>query len=279
MRANNEGSVTARLKGGLGNQLFQYAAGKALAQRLGTPFFIDTGFYLKPHSHRQFKLPDLGLTAQTNNFSKPRRIISKLKAKLLPLSVNGNMNYLSEPDDYGYHEFACDASQHSYLDGYWQSDKYFREIRQQLLKEIDLSNIGISDEAIALPSENTVAVHVRRGDFISQNSSQALSSDYVVRAMRKFNNNVDFMFFSDDIAWCKENFKGDNIAFANNQTDLQDLKQMSEAAHNIIANSTFSWWSAWFNQNVNQRVIAPKPWTNENTHQDILPENWETVAV
>ncbi len=289
MSVSQQGSVTARLKGGLGNQLFQYAAGKALAQQLNTPFYIDTAFYLKPHSNRKFKLPEVGIdvgtevgvdsgtSVQTNNFSKVQRITNKLKAQVLPISLNGARLYLKEPPDYGYHDFNCNASQHVYLDGYWQSEKYFKDIRQELLAEIDLSNISFSDETIALPSESTVAVHVRRGDFISQNSSQALTTDYVERAMREFGNNEDFMFFSDDIAWCKEHFKGDNIAFANNQTDLQDLKQMSLAAHNIIANSTFSWWSAWLNQSPSQRVIAPQPWTNENTHRDILPPSWQVI--
>jgi hypothetical protein len=277
MRCNSEGSVTARLKGGLGNQLFQYAAGKALACQLGSSFFIDTQFYLKSKSNRKLKLPDIGINAATSNYSKNLRITNKISSQLLPSSINRNINYLNEPADYGYHAFSCYPAQHVYLDGYWQSEQYFSDIRQELLSEIDLSKIEIAADAVAFPSETTVAIHVRRGDFINSNSSQALSIDYVQRAMLEFGNNVDFMFFSDDINWCKDNFKGDNLAFANNQSDLQDLKQMSEATHNIIANSTFSWWSAWLNKNESQRVIAPQPWTNENTHKDILPAGWESI--
>lgn len=277
MYTNTKGSVTARLKGGLGNQLFQYAAGKALANQLGSSFAIDTGFYLKAHSNRQFKLPELGICATTNDFSKKRRISNKLASQCLPTSINRNINYLNEPADHAYHAFSCDAAQHVYLDGYWQSEKYFLDIRQELIAEIDLSKIETAAEAVAFPSENTVAIHVRRGDFINNKNTQALSIGYVKRAMHEFGNNVDFMFFSDDINWCKDNFKGDNLSFANNQSDLQDLKQMSEAAHNIIANSTFSWWSAWLNKHESQRVIAPQPWTNENTHKDILPTAWATI--
>ena len=277
MRSNTEGSVTARLKGGLGNQLFQYAAGKALANRLGSSFSIDTEFYLKANSNRKLKLPDIGINATTNNYSKTRRISNKITHQLLPSSINRSINYINEPADYAYHAFSCDSAQHVYLDGYWQSEKYFLDIRHELIAEIDLSKIETAADAVAFPSENTVAIHVRRGDFINSKSSQALSIDYVQRAMREFGNNVDFMFFSDDINWCKDNFNGDNLSFANNQSDLQDLKQMSEAAHNIIANSTFSWWSAWLNKNENQRVIAPQPWTNENTHKDILPTAWATI--
>lgn len=277
MHSNSKGSVTTRLKGGLGNQLFQYASGKALASQLGSAFYVDASWFLKANSNRQFKLPDIGITADNNNFSKTRRTTNKLLGQVLPSSFNRSKIFLKEPADFGYHPPSCSATQHIYMDGYWQSEKYFADIRQMLLEEIDLSQLASAKKAVLFPSDETVAVHIRRGDYITQKSSQALSDDYVKRAMAVFGNNYDFMFFSDDISWCKDNFKGDNVVFANNKTDLQDLKQMSEAAHNIIANSTFSWWSAWLNKNDDQRVIAPQPWTNENTHKDILPERWEKV--
>lgn len=274
------GSVTARLKGGLGNQLFQYAAGRALATRLDITFSLDTGFYQKKNnSNRTYKLADLGISTPFNNFTKLSRISNKLKSQVLPSTINGNFNYVSEPADYGFQAFTCHPTQHIYLDGYWQSEKYFIGIRDRLLDEINLKKIKAATYAVELPSDNTVAVHVRRGDFMSNKNSQALSIDYVHNAMREFGNNLDFMFFSDDIQWCMDNFHGNNIAFAKNESDLQDLKQMSEAAHNIIANSTFSWWSAWLNKNEAQRVIAPQPWTNENTHKDILPPNWESIRL
>ncbi len=274
MSTSTNGSVTVRLKGGFGNQLFQYASGRALANQLATPFFVDTEWYSKANSNRKYKLPAIGLNATSNNFTKSQRNSNKLKAKLL-----GSKQHLSEPADSGYHPFECKPSQSIYLDGYWQSEQYFTDIRTTLLKDINLDLISKFRHATLFPSDQTVAVHIRRGDYIKQKSSQALSVEYVNNAMAEFGNNYDFMFFSDDIEWCKETFAGDNICFANNQSDLQDLKQMSQAAHNIIANSTFSWWSAWLNKNEGQRVIAPQPWTNENTHKDILPERWETVAL
>jgi len=243
MASKKQGSVTVRLKGGLGNQLFQYASGKALATRLNCDFFTDTTFYTKENnSNRKLKLPALGVSPRTNSLTKGERNKKIWAGKLLPSSLNGNFNYIAEPADYAYHAFDADPTQQTYLDGYWQSEKYFIDIRAQLLAEIDLSNIEKLRGAAKLPSDNTVAVHVRRGDFITSKSSQALSVDYYKNAMSEFGNNADFMFFSDDIDWCKENFQGNNLSFATNRTDLQDLKQMSEAAHNIIANSTFSWW-------------------------------------
>jgi len=279
MNFSSTGSVTVRLKGGLGNQLFQYASGRALAAQLGSKFYVDAGWFLKPKSNREYKLPDIGISADTKNSSKPARITKKLSNQLLPTALHGNNKHISEPADFGYHPLQCNASQHIYMDGYWQSEKYFIDIRQQLLNDINLDNIAASPDAVPFASDNTVAVHIRRGDYITQSSSQALSTEYVKRAMADFGNNHDFMFFSDDINWCKETFTGNNIAFSNNQSDLQDLKQMSEAAHNIIANSTFSWWSAWLNKNQDQRVIAPQPWTNDDTHKDILPTSWEKIAL
>jgi len=274
MSTNSNGSVTIRLKGGFGNQLFQYASGRALANQLACPFFVDTEWFSKPNSNRKYKLPAIGLNATSNDFTKSQRMGNKLASKVL-----GSKQYLTEPANNGYQPFACEASQQIYMDGYWQSEMYFADIRMQLLKDVNLDLIGKFRHATEFPSEQTVAVHIRRGDYITQKSSQALSIDYVNNAMAEFGNNHDFMFFSDDIEWCKETFTGNNIVFANNQSDLQDLKQMSQAAHNIIANSTFSWWSAWLNKNENQRVIAPQPWTSENTHKDILPKRWETIAL
>ncbi len=274
MSSNSTGSVTVRLKGGLGNQLFQYASGRALASQLACPFFVDTAWFSKPNSNRQYKLPAIGINATSNDFTKRQRAGNKLASKII-----GDKQHLTEPNNYGYQAFTCEASQQIYMDGYWQSEKYFADIRAQLLAEINLDLVEKSRDAMVFPSEHTVAVHIRRGDYITQASSQALSVDYVNKAMAEFGNNHEFMFFSDDIEWCKETFSGSSIVFANNRSDLQDLKQMSEAAHNIIANSTFSWWSAWLNKNTNQRVIAPKPWTNENTHKDILPKHWETITL
>lgn len=274
MSSNSNGSVTVRLKGGFGNQLFQYASGRALANQLACPFFVDTASFSKPNSNRQYKLPAIGLNATSNDLTKGQRISNKLTSKVM-----GNKQHLVEPADYGYQPFTCKATQRIYMDGYWQSEKYFTDIRAQLLAEINLDLIEKSRHATDLPSGKTVAVHIRRGDYITQASSQVLSIDYVNNAMAEFGSNHDFLFFSDDIDWCKKTFTGDNIAFSNNESDLQDLKQMSEAAHNIIANSTFSWWGAWLNRNGSQRVIAPQPWTNENTHKDILPDRWETIAL
>ena len=142
MGHDNSGSVTARLKGGLGNQLFQYAAGKALATQLDSAFAIDTAFFYKTNnSNRKFKLPDIGVSAPTNNFSKLLRLTNKLTSQVLPSSINRNINYLSEPADYAYHAFSCNATQDIYLDGYWQSEKYFLDIRDQLLADIDFSQI------------------------------------------------------------------------------------------------------------------------------------------
>ncbi len=279
MHTSMKGSVTVRIKGGLGNQLFQYASGKALAHQLGSTFYLDTSWFLKPNSKRQFKLPDIGINSQTNNLSKSTRSFFKLSSQALPGSINGKRRYLSEPADYDYHVLSVDSTQQIYMDGYWQSEKYFADIREQLMNEIDLSRLDKAAECVEFPSDDTVAVHIRRGDYITQNSSQALSIEYVNQAMACFGSDHDFMFFSDDINWCKDNFKGDKLFFANNRTDLQDLKQMSEAKHNIIANSTFSWWSAWLNKNENQRVIAPQPWTTGNTHNGILPAHWETITL
>jgi hypothetical protein len=106
---------------------------------------------------------------------------------------------------------------------------------------------------------------------------------YVHEAMRRFSPESVFLVFSDsarDVAWCRENLRGGNLAFSEGHTDLQDLELMRECDHNIIANSTFSWWAAWLNHHPGRRVIAPKDWffaSQNGQSQDIIPETWETL--
>ena len=138
-----------------------------------------------------------------------------------------------------------------------------------------------------LALNNTVAVHVRRGDFLTPRLSQyhySQKPEYYINAMATFDTTSTFVFFSDDIEWCKLNFsdKAENVKFIEGETDVIDLYFMSLLNDNIIGNSTFSFWGAWLNQNENKRVVAPRRWYGEkNAHledHEIIPPTWEIMG-
>ena len=169
------------------------------------------------------------------------------------------------------------------LSGYFQSEKYFAHRRKEILDSI----LGHMQEKYAdiFTRQKLIGVHVRRGDYLTPTLSEfhhAQTVDYYHRAMSLFDEDSNFVFFSDDIEWCKQNFASiDNTHFVEGETDVVDLYFMSIMEHNIIANSTFSWWGAWLNQNPNKIVIAPHKWYGpKNSHledNDIIPEHWRIV--
>lgn len=175
------------------------------------------------------------------------------------------------------------------LNGYFQSEKYFAHRREEILElfEIPDSVLGYIQQkyAVITAKQKLIGVHVRRGDYLTPTLSQfhhAQTVDYYRKAMSFFDEDSNFVFFSDDIEWCKENFASmKNIHFVEGETDVVDLYFMSIMEHNIIANSTFSWWGAWLNQNPNKIVIAPRKWYGpKNSHledNDIIPEHWRIV--
>ena len=128
----------------------------------------------------------------------------------------------------------------------------------------------------------TCSIHVRRGDYLGLNGHHPVCDlEYYNKSINLFDKNTKFLVFSDDIKWCQENFKGENFIFISGNRDFIDIWLMSLCQNNIIANSTFSWWGAWLNQNINKKVIAPSKWfgplkINHNT-QDLIPEAWEII--
>jgi hypothetical protein len=175
------------------------------------------------------------------------------------------------------------------LNGYFQSEKFFQHRREELLKIFEMPssirNYILNKYESIFSMKNLVGVHVRRNDFLTPRLSQFHHSqtiDYYYKAMSLFENNSNFIFFSDDISWCKENFDyKNNTYFIEGETDVIDLYFMSMMEHNIIANSTFSWWGAWLNDNPDKIVIVPKKWYGpKNSHledNDIVPDSWRII--
>jgi hypothetical protein len=161
------------------------------------------------------------------------------------------------------------------LDGYFQSEKYFRLHRDEVVKAFNIPYLQRED--------GWCSVHVRRGDYVNLPEHHPLvSMEWYEHALRLMDVGR-YMIFSDDIAWCKEHFTAERFPhmtfrFVEGGTEIQDLQRMSQCEHNIIANSSFSWWAAWLNPNLSKIVIAPAMWFGEkNAHldtKDLLPSSW-----
>ena len=294
--------IIVRLRGGLGNQLFQYAAGKALAEHHRIELLLDLYTYIK-HPYRKYELSKFNIEAREATREEVHRFTG---SNPIIRYLNKRDNYFRCPKvfvqpHYHFYEDFFSLPREFYLSGYWQSEKYFTSVAQLIQKQFTPKELLDERNAILktkIQSENSVAVHVRRGDYASTSAYSSffgvLSQEYYENAIERIRQEIDrpkFYFFSDNPAWCKETFSGLDAEFVdhNQGSDaFKDLLLMSFCKHNIIANSTFSWWGAWLNNHVNKKVIAPKDWFRTNflaskepvypsrfyNTQDLIPPSW-----
>ena len=263
--------IITKLTGGLGNQLFQYALGRHIAYIHNTDLKLDVSIYENDPKRHYSLLPFniKSIIAQTDEISN----LNIVKEK----AFSFDENILKTPND-------------SYLDGYWQSEKYFKDILETIKKEISLKD-KFSDkiEKIAENIKNTssISIHIRRGDYIKEAKTNAFhgtcSNEYYIKGVKKISESIEnptIFVFSDDIKWCQDNlsFSYPTI-FINENNSIKDYEEiilMSLCKHNIIANSSFSWWGAWLNNNPKKIVIAPKRWfaNDKIDSSDIIPLSW-----
>lgn len=303
--------IIVRLRGGLGNQLFQYAAGKALAEHHQTELALDLYTYSK-HPYRKFELSKFNVNAREATRAEVHRFTG---SNPIVRYLNKRENYFRCKDvfaqpHYHFYEDFFSLPGDLYLTGYWQSEKYFAPIASMISKQfspremLDPKNIAIQQK---MHRTNSVAVHVRRGDYASASNYSSffgiLSMDYYEKAIEKIKREVEnpvFYFFSDDVEWCRKNFasvvgeeqqRPEFIDHNKGEDSYKDLLLMASCKHNIIANSTFSWWGAWLNQNHGKKVIAPQQWFRTNyltkkepvyssrlyNTKDLIPESWEKL--
>ena len=174
------------------------------------------------------------------------------------------------------------------LDGYFQSYRYFskKEVIEWFRCPDDLNEQIQKEWGGILDSKETVCVHVRRGDYLKlPERFPFVGKSYLKKAISKFKeNNTVFIFTSDDIAWCKKHFSGDNIYYSEDKNEFFDLFLASKCKHNILSNSTFSWWGAYLNGNPGKKVIYPQRWYGpvlakevEEEKGELIPDNWVTV--
>jgi hypothetical protein len=255
------------IKGGLGNQMFQYAYGRAL-EMSGEKVIFNTAFFCgskaKKDTTRDFKLNNFNIETKAEFSNKKHLIFNIFNKVVVKLGLKKN---------------------------FYQNEKYFKNIENNIRKEFTLKNPltpkGLDWEEKISSTANSISLHIRRGDYvlnIKTNSFHGVCDiKYYTSALeeivKKTGNNINIFIFSDDITWAKENLKFPfpfNFVSDSEIPDYEELYLMSLCKHNIIANSTFSWWGAWLNQNPDKIVIAPKQWlTNKtSTELDILPKEW-----
>jgi len=290
--------IITKLTGGLGNQMFQYAAGRCLAEKYQTALKLDISGYKDQRgiTPRQYALGifnikkefavdnDVGYVIIFFNSNKVGKIFLKFY-NLLPIKYR---HYTKEPHFNFYPQF-FNAGDNSYLDGYWQSEKYFKEIgeiiRQEFILKKEYFKLN-ADLLNLIKQTDSISLHIRRSDYITNKSANqthgTCSIDYykmaIERVVKQLRNPYLFIF-SDDIQWVKDNLKTDlptTYVSDGNYKDYEELILMSYCKHNIIANSSFSWWGAWLNLNPDKMVVAPKNWFIDKRYNttDLIPENW-----
>ncbi|MDP3290522.1 MAG: alpha-1,2-fucosyltransferase [Sulfuricurvum sp.] len=287
--------IITRISGGLGNQMFQYAISKAIAQKNNDIFKLDISFYPK-QSLRRYELNSFMIEENLANEDECIRlrgtegIVSKLKTKL-GWNIKRPTSYKYEHCLMTFDEKIWESSGDIYLDGFWQNENYFKDIRNALLKDFKPRN-PISEKADSylqdIKSLESVSLHIRRGDYIlDQNTNEAHGTcqiNYYSKAIEYINNILaapHYFIFSDDIEWCKQNFVFlDNKTFIDQtKSAIDDLMLMKNCKHNIIANSTFSWWGAWLNENYEKIVISPSKWFEKDEWQNLHPAPMTWIKV
>jgi hypothetical protein len=294
--------IVTKLMGGLGNQMFQYAAAKNLALKNNQELYVDLNFLLDRtpragFTFRDFDLPVFNITykiadaALLENFFGAGSGIKNAFIKGLNKLQNKKFNYYCEP----YFQVNPDffhLSGNCYLEGYFQSEKYFSEHAAIIKKEFTPKSPSAEKvkqllEKITQDSA-AVCLNIRRGDFVSNPAMAAehgvLGLDYYYSAVQEISKKVQgitLYVFSDDVEWCLANLKFDFPAFFVDHSYAGEkyssyLLLMQHCKHFIIPNSTFGWWAAWLSDHAEKTVIAPKKWfnTSQKDTKDILPDSW-----
>lgn len=300
--AVSEGAyVATRVIGGLGNQLFQYAAGRALANRLNARLILDCTLF-RGEAIRRFALDRYAIEAEViwNAARKiprwklrlpghaGRRVADAIQSQLpLHTRINGRRFKVFLVPGHNYDPRFETLIGTVCLSGHWQSYRYFEDAAEPIRAEIRLSSEPMGANRTWLDrirQSNSVCLHVRRGDYLVPDvlgNSRLCPSSYYYRAVqliRERLENPQLYVFSDDWLWCRENLaiEGAVLVDANGpEAVVDELRLMAACRHHIIANSSLSWWAAWLANHLEQVVIAPHPWIQGRpSWPDLLPKEW-----
>lgn len=286
--------------GGLGNQMFQYALALALKHQCetGTEIRIDPRVFNGYPVHNGYELKRIF------NLEIPEATINEVMKIAYPflnyriwqicrlLPRRHTMKY--EMKSMAYDKLLFSNPKDEYLIGYWQTEHYFRSMRHEIIKAFTFPPFETGSENKLLSEELqqrcSVSVHIRRGDYLKISDTSGICTiDYYKKAItyvKKYSHPDLFSIFSDDIDWCVEQLGSiignTDIKYVNwnkGKESFRDMQLMSLCSHNIIANSSFSWWGAWLNQNSDKIVVAPSRWMNAEGWSEIIPNEWITIQI
>lgn len=272
--------IIVKLKGGLGNQMFQYALGRTLSQKLKVELGLDISWF-QTSKDRKYSL---------DAFSLPEKILRNSGSTLQDF-INTNHTKTVSESSFEFDKEILNAQDNVCLDGYWQSEKYFSSESATIRKDFTLSTISAEIRTLGqkITSGESISVHIRRGDYISNAKFNqvhgVLPTTYYESAIKLASegfSNPNFYIFSDDPTWAEKNLnlRGESTHVSKlNFSPAEEMFLMGLAKRNIIANSSFSWWGAWLNANPDKMIVAPKQWFSNSTHntKDLIPSSWLTL--
>ena len=281
--------IIVKIVGGLGNQMFGYAFAKAIEKK-GHEVKIDISSY-QTYTLHEYQLEKYNIDIPVSTKDENNKLYSQtLIAKILR-KIGLDFSRRIQEKNFFYKKEFLEVKNKTYFEGYFQSEKYFKDIKNVITKQFSIkpsiSSYTNDLKKIIIDSNNSCSLHIRRGDYVNAKniSTHGISGlDYYKNAIKYLEKKfgiLTYFIFSDDIEWCKNNLNVDNAVFVNSEEKRiahEDIYLMSLCNHNIIANSSFSWWGAWLNINDDKIVIAPKDWFSDRELKkqaaEIVPEDW-----
>jgi len=285
--------ITVILKKDFGNILFQYAVGRHLAIKNNTTLRLNLINYLRKKYLYAKKiirpLQDFGFNAILYRPPLYKKILWRYGVYLPPTDKR-----FYHEKGWGFDPTVLELKDGTYLDGFFQSEKYFKDIESTIRKDLSLKPSSITQEVLTykqkIINSNSVGIHIRRGDYLRSKKHNVCDLTYYIKAIKYMQEQIlspRFFVFSDDISWCLKNLRLDNGDFVNLKDSkinfINDFWLLSLCKHTIIPNSTFSWWAAWLSENPDKIVVAPHRWFNNEALnaqaiRDTIPDNWVRLA-
>jgi len=288
------------LSGGLGNQMFMYAFCLGLrAKDKKTLLFVPVLNNSKAYGHQGYELEKLFHIYRFDGlFSKISNLIIQIYSQIIRVFPNKwnsllykflNIHLVKVPENFIYYQNVFSfKNKHEFFRGTWQSESYFKDAKDEVRKQFEFNQNLLSWNSIqttkTMLQSNSVSIHIRRGDYLSDNFKDGFggvcTDEYYTKAIQFIKEKIEipvFYVFTDDKDWVSNNFELEGALYINSNTGIdswQDMYLMSQCKHNIIANSSFSWWGAWLNSNEKKIVIAPKLWWKLFEKDDVVPDSW-----
>ena len=287
--------ITIRLKGGMGNQMFQYAFGRSISTKLNTDFQLDLSSLLdRSKGDFVYRDYDLDIFNVQPKFTTPPdllrtmyRIKSSKLSKLVKQQATWGKSYVKEKHFHLVKEVIDHPTDNTLYDGWWQSGKYFDAVAHTIRKEFTFVDPIIAQSKALfekIQQTNAICLNVRRTDFLKVSALNTTNLDYFLNAAKYMAQQVDqphFYIFSDDIEWSAANIKLDHpttvVRHEHKGRKFGNYLQLMIACkHYIIPNSSFAWWSTWLNPSKEKIVVAPKNWFHDSPFDtsDLVPQNW-----